>query len=114
MNKPAIDPATQNAARAFMEKIAHQYDVSQVLLFGSRARNAHHSESDADIAILLRGNSGPFVTTKFAMDDMAYDVMLDTGIRIQPLPIWQAEWGHPESYSNPSLLKNIRNEGLVL
>ena len=37
MNKPDIDPATQNAARAFMEKIALQYDVSQVLLFGSRS-----------------------------------------------------------------------------
>lgn len=56
------------------------------------------------IAILLRGNAGPFMITKFAMDDVAYDVLLDTGIRIQPLPIWQTEWGHPEDYSSPDLL----------
>jgi len=39
---------------------------------------------------------------------------LDSGIRIQPLPIWQEEWDHPENYSNPSLLRNIQNEGIVL
>jgi antitoxin ChpS len=114
MNTAMIDIATQNAAHAFMEKIAHQYDVSKVFLFGSRARNTHQSESDADIAILLRGKPGRFMATKFAMDDLAYDVLLDSGIRIQPLPIWQEEWDHPENYSNPSLLRNIQNEGIVL
>jgi len=121
MNRAMIDLATQNAAHAFMEKIAHQYDVSKVFLFGSRARNTHQSESDADIAILLRGKVGRFMATKFAMDDLAYDVLLDSGIRlldsgirIQPLPIWQDEWDHPENYSNPGLLRNIQNEGIVL
>jgi len=114
MNTAMIDPATQNAAHAFMEKIVRQYDVSKVFLFGSRARNTHQSESDADIAILLRGKVGRFMATKFAMDDLAYDVLLDSDIRIQPLPIWQDEWDHPENYSNPSLLRNIQNEGIVL
>jgi hypothetical protein len=48
------------------------------------------------------------------MDDLAYEVLLQTGIRIQPLPIWQEEWDHPEAYSNPSLINNVRNEGIVL
>ena len=114
MNTALIDLATQNAAHAFMEKIAHQYDVSKAFLLGSRARNTHQSESDADIAILLRGKPGRFMVTKFAMADLAYDVLLDSGIRIQPLPIWQEEWDHPENYSNPSVLRNIQNEGIVL
>jgi len=114
MNTVLIDLATQNAAHAFMEKITRQYDVSKAFLFGSRARNTHQSESDADIAIVLRGEVGRFMATKFAMDDLAYDILLDSGIRIQPLPIWQDEWDHPENYSNPSLLKNIQNEGVVL
>jgi hypothetical protein len=54
------------------------------------------------------------MNTKFAMADLAYEVMLDTGIRIQPLPIWAYEWEHPEQYPNPNLLFNIRAEGLVL
>lgn len=111
---PIIDSATKNAAKAFMEKIARHYDVNKALLFGSRARNTYQSESDADIAILLRGNIGGFMATKFAMDDLVYDVLLETGIRIQPLPIWEDEWDRPENYSNPALLKNIRNEAIVL
>lgn len=48
------------------------------------------------------------------MADLAYDVLLETGIRIQPLPIWEEEWVHPEAYSNPRLLHNIRREGVRL
>ena len=70
--------------------------------------------SDADVAVLLRGSPGKFVATKLAMDDLAYDVLLDTGIRIQPLPVWESEWSQPENYSNPWLLKNIANEGIRL
>ncbi|MDZ7919670.1 nucleotidyltransferase [Rhodoferax sp.] len=51
---------------------------------------------------------------KLALDDVAYDVLLDSGIRIQPLPIWEGEWAHPAHYSNPRLLENIAREGLAL
>jgi antitoxin ChpS len=53
--------------------------------------------------VLLRGHQGKFVDAKLAMADIAYDVLLETGIRIQPLPIWEDDWEHPESYSNPRL-----------
>ena len=66
------------------------------------------------MAVLLDGQPGKFVETKLAMDDIAYEVLLDTGIRIQPLPIWQTEWDNPEQYVNPELLQNIRREGISL
>jgi len=109
-----IDVTTQVAARAFLNKIFEKYDFSMAILFGSRARNEHHSESDMDIAILLKGMPGDFVETKLDMDDLAYEVLLDTGIRISPLPIWSEEWAHPENYSNPSLITNIQREGIRL
>jgi len=65
-------------------------------------------------AMLLHAKPGDFVAIKLALDDVAYDVLLDCGIRIQPLPIWETEWAHPESYSNPRLLENIAHEGLAL
>jgi len=40
--------------------------------------------------------------------------LLESGIRIQPLPIWEREWAHPEEYSHPRLLHNIAREGLPL
>jgi len=109
-----IDLQTQSAADAFKVKLVHHFDVEETLLFGSRACQTQHSESDADVAVLLRGEVGKFIDTKFAMDDLAYEVLLEAGIRIQPLPIWQFEWAHPEQYSNPSLLLNIQREGIPL
>lgn len=107
-----IDPDTERAARAFIAKVASQYDVAGVILYGSRARKSHRPDSDADVAVLLHGRPGKFVATKLAMADLAYEVLLETGIRIQPLPIWQEEWEHPETYSNPRLLQNIEREGI--
>lgn len=109
-----IDTETLNAAQAFMGAVAVRYNLLGGILFGSRARKTHHPESDADVAVLLQGQPGKFVATKLAMDDLAYDVLLDTGIRIQPLPIWEEEWQHPEQYSNPRLLHNIEREGIRL
>jgi polysaccharide export outer membrane protein len=69
---------------------------------------------DIDLAILMAEPSGDFFAIKLKMDDIAYDVLLETGIRIQPLPIWQDEWQYPDQYSNPYLIKNIQREGVAL
>lgn len=114
MNADAVDPSTLQAVRAFMAGVMDQYPARQVILFGSRARGTAHDESDADVAVLLTGEKGPFINTKLALDDIAYEVLLSTGIRIQPLPVWEEEWAHPESYSNPRLLQNIAREGIAL
>jgi hypothetical protein len=41
-------------------------------------------------------------------------VLLETGVHIQPLPLWEEEWEHPETFSNPRLIENIRREGIPL
>jgi predicted nucleotidyltransferase len=109
-----IDSDTEHAARTFLRRVAHQYEVTGAILFGSRARHGYRPDSDADLAVLLRGPPGSFVPTKLAMADIAYEVLLETGIRVQPLPIWEEEWMHPEAYSNPRLLYNIDREGIRL
>ncbi len=109
-----IEPATERAARAFLDRVSRRYVVTGAILFGSRARGDFRSDSDADIAVLLAGEAGEFFDTQHALSDMAYDVLLDTDIRIQALPIWQTEWDHPDGYSNPYLLHNIRREGIEL
>lgn len=111
-NKP-IPPATRAAVQAFVQRTTAQYPVSRTILFGSRARGTERPDSDADVAVLLKGH-GNFLQTKLAMADIAFDVLLDTGIRIQPLPIWEEQWAHPEQHANPELLKNIEREGIAL
>lgn len=114
MLRSELDPQTVKAVEAFKVKLARDFPIEQTILFGSRARNQHQDQSDADVAVVLQGISGPFIDTKLAMDDVAYEVLLDTGIRIQPLPIWRNEWVQPDQYTNPRLLANIRSEGFAL
>jgi len=109
-----LEPAVTSAVREFARRLAGRYPVQRVILFGSRARGTQRTDSDADVAVLLRGVRGRFVDTKLEMVDIAYDVLLDTGIYIQPLPIWENEWEHPQTHSNPRLLQNIEREGIPL
>ena len=112
--EPSSLKATLQATRTFAARVAIGYPYQQAILFGSRARGSEHDESDADVAIILKGQAGHFVKTKMELNDIAYDILLETGIRIQPLPVWEGEWAHPEHYSNPRLLHNIATEGIAL
>lgn len=109
-----IDPDTANAVKIFLDRIPDRYTVNRAILFGSRARRTHRPESDADVAIVLNGEHGERVEAVIAMAGIAFDVMLDTSILIQALPLWQDEFEHPERFSNPDLIENIRREGVRL
>ena len=105
---------TTQATTLFMEKIAALYFIEHVFVCGSRAHGNYQSESDIDLAILTAEPSGDFFKAKLEMDDIANDILLETGMRIQPFSIWLDEWQHPEQYSNPYLIRNIQHEGVVL
>ncbi|MCO6434391.1 nucleotidyltransferase domain-containing protein [Nitrosomonas nitrosa] len=109
-----IDPDTEVAVRRFLFLITNRYDIAGSILYGSRARGTHRPDSDADVAVLLKGEHQRVLPTTLAMADVAYDVLLETGINISPLPVWLDEWEHPENYSKPALLQNIAREGVRL
>lgn len=104
----------REAVLVFGEKLAGRFDAVQLILFGSRARGDYHDESDADVAVILAGQPGDFVETKLAMAGLAFDVLTETGVLIQALPVWEREWANPKDYSNPELLENIATDGIVL
>ena len=110
----SIDPATEQAVRRFMGLMADQFDTVGTIVYGSRARGTHRPDSDADVAVLLNGAHQRLLPTALAMSDLAFEVLLETGINITPLPVWLDEWEHPEHHSNPALLHNIANEGVRL
>ena len=111
---PCIDADTEKAVRRFLALLADRYDMAGAILYGSRARGTHRPDSDADVAVLLQGEQQRTLTTALAMADVAYEVLLETGINVSPLPVWLDEWEHPESGSNPALLHNIAREGIKL
>jgi uncharacterized protein len=109
-----LDHQTESAVRRFLTLLGGRYDTAGAIVFGSRARGTHEPDSDADVAVLLSGEHQRFLPTKLAMADVAFDVLLETGINISPLPVWLDEWEHPENYSNPALLQSIAREGVRL
>jgi predicted nucleotidyltransferase len=109
-----IDNDTEEAVRRFLVLLGSRYSMAGAIVYGSRARGTHRVDSDADVVVLLNGEHQRFLTTKLAMSDVAFDVLLETGINISPLPVWMDEWEHPETYSNPALLQNIAREGVRL
>lgn len=109
-----LDPDTESAVRQFLAVLTPRFDVAGAIVFGSRARGTHRADSDADVAVLLNGDHERALPTTLAMADVAYDVLLDTGINISPLPIWRDQWDHPERFANPALLQNIAREGVRL
>jgi predicted nucleotidyltransferase len=111
---PDVDPVTANAAKVFLQRIAHQFAFEQAILFGSRARHTHRPDSDADIVVIMSAAHGDRADAVVAMAGIAFDVLLDTGVLVQALPLWRDEFEHPEDFNNPALIANIHREGVRL
>ena len=100
--------------RHFIARISNHYDLSQTLLFGSCARNSHGATSDADLAVVLRGKHGDRSAAVRDMAALSFHVMLETGVMVEALPLWDDEIAGPEIFSNPALIKNILRYGIQL
>lgn len=109
-----MDSQTEQTARLFLDRIRERYALREAYLFGSRARQQAGSESDADIALLLKGKTGSRADTSVEMAAIAFDVMLETGVLVDALPFWEDEWAHPERFGNPALIQNILRDGVHL
>lgn len=104
----------ESAARRFVDRLRARYDVAGALLYGSRARGDADDLSDADLAVLLGGPQGNRADAAVDMAGIAFDLMLETGILIDALPIWLEEWKHPEGFANPGLIETIRRDGILV
>jgi predicted nucleotidyltransferase len=107
-----VDPQTAATVREFLARIADRYDIAEAILYGSRARGTHRPDSDADVAVLLRGAHQRFLAVKLDMADTAFDVLLETDVLVSPLPIWMDDWTHPENHAAPDLLRTIERHGI--
>jgi predicted nucleotidyltransferase len=86
---------------------------SSVLSCMARARGDYRPDSDADLALILvqRGDDWQLL---WDLSGLAYDVFLETGVLIQPVPISSSDWAHPERFPRPSFLRNVAREGISL
>src|ERR1035437_7837832 len=112
--KKRASAGDSHAVSVFVGKLRGAYDVSQVIMFGSRARGDNRPDSDLDLAVVLSGVRGDFIDTKLDMAWLAFDVLIETGVLVQPFPMWDDDLAHPERFPNPVLIQNIAREGIRL
>jgi antitoxin ChpS len=109
---PQQQTKAHRAAATFIERLTGKYDVVQALIFGSRARGDDRQDSDLDLAIILRGPRQDFIATKQDMAGLAFDVLMETSMLVQPFPLWEGDLAHPEGFTNPGLIHNIVQDGI--
>ena len=109
-----LDPATKRAVDSFLARIRQSEPSLAALLYGSRARGTHTADSDADIAVILKGKPQNRYAELGPLSDAAFDVLMETGIHIQPLALWECELQRPDTFANPGLIEAIKREGVRL
>jgi predicted nucleotidyltransferase len=110
-----IDPVTREALRSFKAILTAKYGahLRSLYLFGSRARGDHRPDSDMDIAVFLDEAPDP-VGEQFDLIERGYDIMLDTGVNIQPWVFAQESLTDPTHHRAAHLVSSIRREGIPL
>ena len=80
----------------------------------ARAREATVGpDSDADLALILAEGEGDWQLVG-NLSELAYDVFLERGILVQPVPISLRHWLNPERFPRPGFLRNVARDGIVL
>jgi hypothetical protein len=94
---------------------AHYGDrLVDILVFGSRARGDHRPDSDADIAVVLRDGDWGFWDEQMNLAGLAYEVLLDHGLFIQPWPVSRTAWETPASSPKRRFIETVRRDARSL
>ncbi|CAO4154855.1 Polymerase nucleotidyl transferase domain-containing protein [Methylorubrum thiocyanatum] len=109
-----VDRKILDAAGIFLKRLDGRYPVRAGILFGSRARASHNTDSDADLAVVLSGASGDRRSASRDMAGLAFDVLMETGVLVDPLPLWEDELERRVAFSNPALIDAIWRDGVRL
>lgn len=91
------------------EAVYRQAPLSEVYLFGSRARGNSVQQSDWDILILLNAPQINF-EDEIRFIDALYEIEIETGEAINSLIYAKSDW--EQNHSVTPLYENIQREGI--
>lgn len=103
----ALDLFGHAARAAYGDGLVH------LVLFGSRSRGEARSDSDIDLAVVLR-EVRDRRADRDRLADLAYDAIVETSLDIQTVPVSLDEWEHPEHHTNPALIHAIKRDGAIV
>jgi hypothetical protein len=109
---PVVRAALSELDRKLRARFGDRY--VRLILFGSRARGDNAPDSDADVAVVLRGHIADRWSVERQIIGETYPLLLETGLYIESWPLKQSELDDPDGSSNPALLRNVLREGIRL
>lgn len=105
-----IEATSMSALQSDIESVIRKLPVQRAILFGSVARGDEHPTSDVDILLTVRSTAD-----KEQVEETLSAASLHFAIRFgNPLSTLVMEERHFDSPPNPSLLANIRRDGVEL
>lgn len=94
----AIEESIKNVARQYADLLKKEMHIKSVYLFGSRAKEQYHEDSDIDIAIISNDFQGDIIEDTYKLLKLRRKVDL----RIEPHPF------RPEDFNDTNpLVKEI-------
>jgi hypothetical protein len=101
----------QAIAEQLKQKVSAKSPLYRLIVFGSRARGDHDSDSDLDVLVILQDTAS--AADRRAVSDCAWEVSIQFGILITPVIYsrWDWETG-PESASLLALA--VKEEGVII
>ncbi len=93
------------------ELISNKEPGADIILFGSRARNDFHADSDWDILVLMDKDKISLADEQ-SLRHSLYDIELDTGEVLSLLIYSKNEWNSKLKVT--PLYKNVKKEGVKL
>lgn len=111
-----MTPSERKALDDYVAAVRRHYGkrLVDVLIFGSRARGDARPDSDADVAVILEDGEWRFWEEKWVLAGLAYDVLLEHGLYIQPWPISRAGWESPATHRKRRFIEAVQKDGLRL
>ncbi len=109
-----IPPDLLHALQRFIDGAMGVVSFEKAILFGSRARGVERSDSDVDVALVFDIPQNQVYSLSMRLADLSAEVLLDDGYVITPVLIPLEYWDHPDQYTNPELLRNIKREGIQI
>jgi predicted nucleotidyltransferase len=82
--------------------------LERAVLYGSRARGDHRSDSDYDIAVFIK-NPGNFTHDCANLSEVSTDILFDTGVVVSATPFPAGAW-----LERTGFMHELREDGLDL
>jgi predicted nucleotidyltransferase len=110
---PPTQADVERALALFAAAVREAYGARLVglHLFGSRARGDHEPFSDADVAVVLEGAVERLPELR-RLARLTHDVLMETGVDVQPWPVALDAWREPAGQANAALIASMRRDAL--